>query len=116
MRTKRLRAAISEWAHLLKRQLDIILAIGKFSRGYPQPGTEKRSQKMSGARALSVSLMEIHNVENFYREGDDANPDDERDFGLGTQAKNYYKLLRMNKGCTSMTNCDVTPNSPGFST
>jgi hypothetical protein len=32
---------------------------------------------MSGAKALSVSLMEIRNVENFYREGDDANPDDE---------------------------------------
>jgi hypothetical protein len=52
-----------------------------------QPDTGKRSQEMSGAKALSVSLVEIRNVENFYREGDDANPDDERDFGLGTQAK-----------------------------
>ena len=33
-----------------------------------------------------------------------------------SQAKNRWKLLRMNGGCTSMTNCRVTPNSPGFST
>jgi hypothetical protein len=60
-----------------ERQLDTIPAIGKFFQSSPQPHTEKRSQEMSGAKALSVSLMEIRNVENFYREGDDANPDDE---------------------------------------
>jgi fluoride ion exporter CrcB/FEX len=26
--------------------------------------------------------------------------------------KGFQKLLRMNKGCTSMKNCDVKPNSP----
>jgi hypothetical protein len=56
--------------------LDTIPAVGKLSQGGPQTDTEKRSQEMCGAKALSVSLTEIRNIDKFYREGDDANPDD----------------------------------------
>jgi hypothetical protein len=43
---------------LLKRQLDIIPAIGKFSQGCPRPDAEKRSQEMSGAKTGQAGQCE----------------------------------------------------------
>ncbi len=52
--------------------------IGKFSQSGSQPDAEKCRKQMSGAKAFSVAVVEIHNVKNFYGERNDTNPDDEK--------------------------------------
>jgi len=57
--------------------LDIIPTIEDLFQRGPQPDAKKLGEKMSAAKTLSISSIEIHNVKKFYREGDEAHHYDE---------------------------------------